>query len=99
MKRVLNNLISNAIKYVQVGHERVDGKHVITITDHGIGIPKSEQDKVFGGFYRASNAVAKESSGTGMGLYMSRNTIEQHGGKLWLKSDEGKGTTVYIQLP
>lgn len=105
MKRVLNNLVSNAIKYsrqgtaVVVGHERVDGKHVITITDHGIGIPENEQEKVFGGFYRASNAVAKESSGTGMGLYMSRNTIEQHGGKLWLKSDEGKGTTVYIQLP
>lgn len=105
MKRVLNNLISNAIKYsrpntaVVVGHERVDGKHVITITDHGIGIPTSEQGKVFAGFYRATNAVAQEASGTGMGLYMSRNTIEQHGGKLWLASTEGKGTTVYIQLP
>ena len=105
MKRVLNNLISNAIKYslpntaVVVGHERVDGMHVITITDHGIGIPADEQDKVFAGFYRATNAIAKESSGTGMGLYMSRNTIEQHGGKLWLTSTEGKGTTVYIQLP
>lgn len=105
MKRVLNNLISNAIKYsrpntaVIVSHERIDGKHLITITDHGIGIPVKEQEKVFAGFYRATNAVAKESSGTGMGLYMSRNTIEQHGGKLWLSSTEEKGTTVYIQLP
>ncbi len=105
MKRVLNNLISNAIKYskngtaVVIGHERVDGAHVITIRDHGIGIPKAEQGKVFAGFYRASNAVAQEANGTGMGLYMSRNTIEQHGGKLWLTSEEGKGTTVYIRLP
>lgn len=105
MKRVLNNLISNAIKYskpstsVTVSHQRVEGKHVITIKDHGIGIPADEQEKVFAGFYRASNAVAQEASGTGMGLYMSRNTIEQHGGKLWLTSTEGKGTTVYIQLP
>lgn len=105
MKRVLNNLISNAIKYskantaVTVGHQKVDGKHLITIKDHGIGIPATEQDKVFAGFYRASNAVAKESSGTGMGLYMSRSAVEQHGGKLWLVSEEGKGTTVFIQLP
>lgn len=105
MKRVLNNLISNAIKYakpstaVVIGHQRVEGKHLITITDHGIGIPKDEQEKVFAGFYRATNAVAHEASGTGMGLYMSRNTVEQHGGKLWLVSEEGKGTTVYIQLP
>lgn len=105
MKRVLNNLVSNAIKYskantaVVVAHQKVDGKHVITIKDHGIGIPKNEQDKVFAGFYRASNAIAKEASGTGMGLYMSRTAIEQHGGKLWLVSEEGKGTTAYIQLP
>jgi len=105
MKRVFNNLISNAIKYtrantaVVVHYEHVDGKHLISISDRGIGIPVAEQSKVFDGFYRASNAVKQGASGTGMGLYMSRNAIEQHGGKLWLKSTEGKGTTIYIQLP
>lgn len=105
MKRVFHNLISNSIKYtregtaVVVGYERVDGKHLITIRDHGIGIPATEQKKVFEGFYRATNALKQGVSGTGMGLYMSRSTIEQHGGKLWLSSVEGKGTTVYIQLP
>jgi signal transduction histidine kinase len=105
MKRVFNNLISNAIKYSQPGtsvvvnHQKIEGKHLITITDRGIGIPKDEQTKVFGGFYRASNAIRQEASGTGMGLYMSRGAVEQHGGKLWLTSEEGKGTTVYIQLP
>lgn len=105
MKRVLNNLISNAIKYstpgtaVIVSHQKVDGKHLISIKDTGIGIPADEQEKVFAGFYRASNAVSREASGTGMGLYMSRSAVEQHGGKLWLSSQQGKGTTVYIQLP
>lgn len=105
MKRVLNNLLSNAIKYatpgtaVTVSYQHVDGKHLISIHDRGIGIPKKEQERVFEGFYRASNAVNQEASGTGMGLYMSRQAIEQHGGKLWLKSEEGKGTTVFIQLP
>jgi len=105
MKRVFNNLVSNAVKYsnpstsIVVTYQKVDGNHVISITDHGIGIPKSEQSKVFAGFYRASNAISHESSGTGMGLYMSRSAVEQHDGKLWLASEEGKGTTVYIQLP
>ncbi len=105
MKRVLNNLVSNAIKYsrshtsVSVSYEKIDGQHVIGISDEGIGIPKAEQEKVFQGFYRASNAVSKETNGTGMGLYMSRSTVEQHGGKLWLKSTEGKGTTVFLRLP
>lgn len=105
MKRVLNNLVSNAIKYsrpgtsIIIGYHKVEGKHLISIKDHGIGIPEKEQSKVFEGFYRASNAVTLEASGTGMGLYMSRSTIEQHHGRLWLVSEEGKGTTVYIELP
>jgi len=105
MKRVFHNLISNAIKYtthgtaVIVSYERVEGKHVISIKDQGIGIPAAEQAKVFKGFYRASNALKQGVGGTGMGLYMSRSTVEQHKGKLWLSSTEGKGTTAFIQLP
>lgn len=105
IKRVFHNLISNAIKYsrpdtaVTLGYDRIEGKHVISIRDHGIGIPAAEQAKVFSGFYRASNAVKNGATGTGMGLFMSQNTIVQHGGKLWLDSKEGTGTTVYIQLP
>lgn len=105
MKRVLNNLMSNAIKYskpntaVVIGYEHVDKHHVISITDHGIGIPKAEQKKVFDGFYRATNAISYEVGGTGMGLYMSRQAVEQHGGKLWINSKEDEGTTVYVRLP
>lgn len=105
IKRVFNNVISNAIKYtrphteVVVGYEKIDNRHVITIRDQGIGIPESEQDKVFSGFYRASNAVEQTSTGTGMGLYLSQAVIMQHEGKMWLHSKVNEGTTVYIQLP
>ena len=105
IKRAFSNLISNAIKYspsnskVTIDYELIEGDHVFTIKDSGIGIPKNEQSKVFEGFYRASNAVKQGINGTGMGLYLSRGVAEQHGGKLWLKSDEGQGTTIYLRLP
>lgn len=105
MRRVFNNIISNAIKYtrsntsVVVGYEKVDESHVITVKDQGIGIPKKDVDRVFSGFYRSANAIKHEANGTGMGLYLSRSVIEQHGGSMWLNSKLGKGTTVFIKLP
>lgn len=105
MKRVFNNLVSNAIKYARPGtdvlldYEKTGDHHLLSLTDHGIGIPEAEQDKVFSGFYRASNAVKHEANGTGMGLYLSRQVVEQHGGRLWLKSKPDQGTTVFIELP
>jgi signal transduction histidine kinase len=93
IKRVFNNLISNAIKYSPDA-----GRHIFSVADHGIGIPQSEQAEVFGGFYRASNAVSSEVNGTGMGLYVSRAIVGQHGGRIWFTSQEGKGTTVYVEL-
>jgi signal transduction histidine kinase len=106
LKRVFNNLISNAIKYsrpetqISIGYGRAnDGAYVIWIQDHGIGIPVSEQAKVWSGFYRASNTATNDPGGTGMGLYLSRSVIEQHGGRIWLESEQDKGTTVYVSLP
>lgn len=105
MKRALHNLVSNAIKYtnpntsVEFGYALVGQEHHITITDHGIGIPKNEQQKVFGGFYRASNAVASGEKGTGLGLYLTRTILEQHKGKIGVTSTEGKGTTFTLILP
>ncbi len=106
MKRVFNNLLSNSVKYTRpnteiiIGyHYKKDEGHTISMTDKGIGIPASEQDKIFSGFYRASNAIKAQVNGTGMGLYLSRTITEQHGGKVWLTSKEGVGTTVFILLP
>ncbi|TAH35848.1 HAMP domain-containing histidine kinase [Candidatus Saccharibacteria bacterium] len=105
MKRVFNNLVSNAIKYgkentaVTVGYQATRDKYIISVSDHGIGIPKADQERVFSGFYRADNARRAAVDGTGMGLYLSRAIVQQHGGTLWLDSSEQSGTTVYVSLP
>lgn len=105
MKRALHNITSNAIKYTRVNtavvfhYEKVNGKHHVSIIDHGIGIPKTEQKRVFSGFYRASNAKATGEGGTGMGLYLTRAILAQHGGEVGFSSEEGKGTTMTLILP
>jgi signal transduction histidine kinase len=105
MQRALHNITSNAIKYTRVNtavvfhYEKVGEKHHISIIDHGIGIPQSEQKRVFSGFYRASNAKATGEGGTGMGLYLTRAILAQHGGEVGFKSEEGKGTTMTLILP
>jgi signal transduction histidine kinase len=105
IKRVFNNLVSNAIKYsmpqtvVTIGYSRSKaGRHVISIQDHGIGIPDDEQVQVWRGFYRAKNAAEHDIDGTGMGLYLARRIVEQHGGRMRLESKVGKGTTVFVEL-
>jgi signal transduction histidine kinase len=105
LRRVFGNLVSNGIKYsrpqgvVRVGYEHTAEGHQFTVTDEGIGIPDKEVDKVFAGYYRASNTAAHDVSGTGMGLVLSRTIVEQHGGRMWLESQENAGTTVYVLLP
>ena len=105
MKRVFNNLISNAVKYsnhdtvVKVSYTTTETGHRISVTDQGIGIPVADQEKVMSGFYRAGNARRSTVSGSGLGLYLASNTIKQHGGQLKIASQEGKGTTISIELP
>jgi len=105
LRRVFNNLTSNAIKYAHEGtpitfsYSVKDGQYVIGIKNKGIGVPEAELERIFDGFYRASNAMKSSVSGTGMGLFMSRTIIEQHGGRLWLESVENEETTVFVSLP
>lgn len=106
LKRVFNNVVSNAIKYsepastVTIGYGRTnDGNHIIYVQDRGIGIPADEQDKVWSGFYRATNTADRDVSGTGMGLYLSRAIVEQHGGHMWLESEVDRGTIMFVELP
>lgn len=106
LKRGLMNIVANAIKYTHA-HDTVDiryrkspaGEHIISIKDHGIGIPHDEQEKVLEGYYRASNASKVQAHGTGLGLWLTRKIIMEHGGRLWLNSTDGKGTTIFIALP
>ncbi|MBX5450389.1 PAS domain S-box protein [Thermogemmatispora sp.] len=111
LEQVLSNLIENAIKYSpQGGPIRVsvarDGDHdgqapavLISVQDHGIGIPRHQQGQIGGRFMRAENARAWGIEGTGLGLYLARALVEQHGGRLWFESEEGQGSTFFVRLP
>lgn len=105
-KQAFNNIMDNAIKYSKErGSVRIccrcDGKKSVTfsIKDNGLGIPEYQQERVFQKFFRADNIAVTGKSGTGLGLYISKAIIEEHGGKIWFKSTQNKGTTFYISLP
>ncbi len=72
---------------------------MIEVKDTGIGISKEETPRIFTKFFRSSRALLHHTDGTGLGLYVSKNIIEQHGGKIWFESVENKGTTFFISLP
>lgn len=107
IEQVLANLLSNAIKYspdggpVEVSVQVAAGgqEALVSIRDHGIGIPQAEQAQLFGRFARASNGEALGISGTGLGLYLCRELVAQHGGDLWFESTEGVGSTFFLRLP
>lgn len=101
---ICQNLLENAVNYtndggkIKVSLARKESDILISVTDSGIGIPKSQQVQIFTKLFRADNAREKETNGTGLGLYMSKAIIEQSGGKIWFES-EGEGTTFYVTIP
>ncbi len=105
VKEVMSNLVSNAIKYtpekgtvdIYVREQKDDA--VVEVRDSGWGIPKFSQDQIFSKFFRAHNIVKRETTGTGLGLYLVRGLIDALGGTVWFKSQEGKGTSFYFSLP
>ena len=107
IEQVLSNLLSNAIKYspeggsilVTLGQEDGTNAILLSVQDHGIGIPAREQARLFGRFVRAENALNEGIGGTGLGLYLCRELIEWHGGHIWFTSKEGAGSTFFISLP
>ena len=105
IKLALQNLIENAIKYtlpggkISITLKRVKDSIEFSIKDTGVGIPKDQQHRVFTKFFRAANAMKLETEGSGLGLFITKNIIEAHGGKIWFESEEGKGTTFYFTLP
>jgi signal transduction histidine kinase len=105
LDRVLINLLSNSVKYtpegghIEVWAEAESGSAVVRVTDTGIGIPNTDQKKLFGRFFRASNAQKASIPGTGLGLAIVRTIVTHHGGDISLASKEAGGTTVTVRLP
>jgi signal transduction histidine kinase len=102
---VLRNLIENALRYSEEGQTVTvsltqTGDYLqVAVTDRGIGIPPKDKDHIFDKFYRAKNAVEKRNEGSGLGLYIARNIINYHNGKIWFESEMGEGTTFYFTIP
>jgi len=105
LDRLLENLLSNAVKYTPRGGRvglavtAADDQAVLTVADTGIGIPKADQASLFTRFFRASNAVAAEIQGSGLGLSIVRTIVTNHHGELSVESAQDQGTTVTVRIP
>lgn len=101
----IDNLISNAVRYIRkkgrikVAICRKGDQVVFSVKDNGIGIPIKQQENIFEKFFRGENALRYQISGTGLGLFITKGIIEGSGGKIWLKSEENKGSEFYFSLP
>jgi len=101
----IQNLLENAIKYTLPGGKikiflgQKEGNVFFSVQDSGIGIPESQKERIFTKFFRGANAIRIETEGSGLGLFITKNIIEAHGGKIWFESKEGKGSTFYFTLP
>ncbi|MES2060008.1 MAG: ATP-binding protein [Patescibacteria group bacterium] len=108
LRMVMQNILSNAIKYtpengrINLDISLKDEQNImIKISDSGYGIPKNQQDKIFGKLFRADNVRDKDTDGTGLGLYIVKSIVEKSGGKIWFRSSTEKrtGSTFFVVLP
>ena len=103
--QVLTNLLSNACKYAPDGATATitataQGRFIrIDVADTGMGISADGQSRLFSKFFRADNSSTQEVSGTGLGLFITKSIVEAHGGEIWAKSEEGKGSSFSFTLP
>lgn len=108
MGQVLDNVLSNAIKYQHGNPKRVDihlkqntlyNRMTVRIKDYGLGIPSNKVERIFERFYRVDKGRARKMGGTGLGLAITKEIVEAHNGKIWANSVENEGTTIFINLP
>jgi signal transduction histidine kinase len=104
LREVIQNLIDNAIKFmgeqasplIEIGHQGFEREMpVFYVRDNGIGIPSQFHEKIFGLF----NKLDVQTEGTGVGLALVKRIVEFHGGRIWVESEPGRGTTFYFNLP
>ena len=102
--QVIVNLVHNALKFggdgadVTVRVWEKDGEVITSVEDHGVGVPKADQARIFERFYKVDRARVR-GGGTGLGLSIARHVLEQHGGRIWVDSEEGAGATFSFALP
>jgi two-component system phosphate regulon sensor histidine kinase PhoR len=102
---VLQNLLDNAVQYtppngrIRVSAIAQEGEVVFTVSDNGIGIPHSDQSRIFERFYRVDAARSRELGGTGLGLAIARHIVEAHGGRIWVESTVGQGSDFQFSIP
>jgi two-component system phosphate regulon sensor histidine kinase PhoR len=106
LEQVLFNLLDNAIKYgrqdghVGVGARRMEDQRVeVVVEDDGPGLPPEALERVFDRFYRVDKARSREQGGTGLGLSIVKHIVQCHGGKVWARSELGKGARFFFTLP
>ncbi|MBI4608479.1 MAG: ammonium transporter [Candidatus Rokubacteria bacterium] len=104
MTQVLVNLVGNAIKFTDSGEVRVEARvsddcYLVSVSDTGPGIPVAEQQRIFEEFQQADSSPARRKGGSGLGLAIAKQIIELHGGRIWVESEVGKGSTFSFILP
>jgi two-component system phosphate regulon sensor histidine kinase PhoR len=105
LAEILQNLLDNATQYtlpggrITLNAETRDADVVFTVSDTGIGIPKSDQSRIFERFYRVDAARSREAGGTGLGLAIAKHLVEVHGGRIWVDSEIGQGSQFHFSIP
>src|SRR5215813_8693012 len=104
LTQVLLNLVGNAIRFTDAGEVRVtvkvvNGHFAVSVADTGPGIPEQEQTRIFDQFHQVNGSLAKAKGGTGLGLAIAKQIVEMHGGRIWVESTLGKGSTFQIEMP
>ena len=105
LQEVLQNLLDNAIQYtlpggkIALSAEAKNDEVIFAVADTGIGIPRSDQPRIFERFYRVDAARSREAGGTGLGLSIAKHLIEVHGGRIWVESELGEGSRFHFSIP
>lgn len=106
IRQVIDNMVLNSTDFmpekdgeISIGAVRVEGEIVFHVKDNGTGIPQDELDKIFVKFYQVDTSHTRKHSGTGLGLAICKGIVEGLGGKIWVESELGKGTSFYISIP
>jgi signal transduction histidine kinase len=104
LKQILLNLLGNAIKFTETGSVRINAERrgaelCISVRDTGIGVPPEDAERIFESFQQGKSGISGKYQGTGLGLAISRRLVEMHGGRIWVKSSPGQGSTFSFTIP